>query len=128
MVTVASSFAELHEELLADLTAALGPDWWVAPSAPLDEIGKPTLYAVRTQINKAGQPQGFLLNTFSVYLIFPVDMAEADISEAVQTAQQALDASDFGGAWTEANRVIFGNPGNPAWQFDFTALSTRNAT
>jgi hypothetical protein len=128
VVTVAASFAELHAAVLEELTTALAGDWWIAPSAPLDAISKPTLYAVRTQISKAGQSQGFLLNTFSVYLIFPTDMAETAIDEAVQTAQQVLDASENSGRWTEANRVIFGNPGNPAWQFDFLAQSTRNAT
>lgn len=124
---MAESFAELQADLLSDLQAALSGDWWIAPAVPLDDIVKPTLYAVWTGISKDGQAQGWLSNTFSVWLIFPVDMPEADISEHVQTAQQALDDSQLGGHWREANRVIFGSPGFPAWQFDFTAPSRRKA-
>lgn len=120
------SVAEARTELAAALKPALGKQFAIFPAPEsLDEITKPTLHLFRTRVEKLPQaPMGFHLNSFALWVIAPANASEDTLDDLLEDVLEALDSSTDS-LWSDAERDIYGDPGNPAYRITLQTHSNR---
>ena len=111
-------------ELGKALRAALPKTWAVFPDfANTDEPTKKTLMLNRTSISRDDAPQGMYLNTYTLFVIVPMNKDQDYLDDALDEVLAVLD-EDLKTRWTDAKRGLFENA-FPSYEITLLGYSER---